>query len=123
MAVPVATKKFTDQEKVQYIREQEKIKEALASEGMQIILQKLQIVAEKTVETEAKSDPFTAPGEIVKARQLRYVIGTLIPQILEGLVNFDPDAIDGQVAPNERWTFAQWSKALTAGKGKDDHGN
>lgn len=119
MAVhPVATRKYTDMEKAQYLHEQSKLKEALTSEGMQIILQKLQAVAEKTIEEEAKADPFKQPGEIVKARQLRYVIKTLIPQILEGLVNFDPDAPDYRVAPNEEWTFIGWLKAL-AGKGND----
>lgn len=89
-------------------RIQEKIKETLATEGAKIIAERLRLVAKETLRKELKADPFTAPGEIIKARQLRHVIKTLIPQIIEGYVNYDPDAPDKRVAPDDTFTVVQW---------------
>jgi hypothetical protein len=109
-----------DNEARQALYEQEKIKETLATAGAQILLQKLRVVARETYHKEAKADPFTQPGEIIKARQLRYVINRLIPQLLEGMVNYDPEAKDKQVAPKDRWTVFGWIKQLFKAKaGKD----
>lgn len=94
------------------IFEQEKVRETLATEGARIIAAKLHIVAEATRSKEQQADPFKYPGEIAKARQLRYVIETLLPQILEGVVNYDPDAPDKQVAPKDKWTVASWLKKV-----------
>ena len=96
------------QEKEKNLYEQTKIKETLATEGSKIIFNKLLIVAEATLAKEQQYDPFTMPGEINKARQLRYVIKTLIPNIVEGLVNYDPEAIDLQVAPKDKWKIMEW---------------
>lgn len=94
------------------IFEQEKIKETLSTEGSRILAARLRIVAKATFRKELKADPFTSPGEIIKARQLRYVIKTLLPQIIEGLVNYDPDAPDEQVVPKDRFKVDDWQKKI-----------
>ena len=97
-----------DTEQIQALWEQEKVKETLSTEGAKVIVAKMQQVAKATYQKEQKADPFKEPGEIVKPSHLRNVIETLLPQILEGVVNYDPEAIDKKIAPKERWTFKGW---------------
>ena len=103
-----------EQEIQQTLSEQNKVKETLATEGAKIIYAKLLKVADEYVAKEQTFDPFTAPGEIIKARQLRHVIKVLLPQIVEGLVNYDPDAPDQQAAPADKWSIMQWIKKVLA---------
>lgn len=99
---------LVDTEIQQAIFENSKVKETMSTEGARIIAAKLRLVARATLRTELKADPFKEPGEIIKARQLRYVIKTLIPQIIEGIVNYDPDAPDKQVIPEDKFSVIQW---------------
>ena len=92
------------------IYERDKVRETLATPGARIIAQKLQIIAKESLKKEMKADPFTEPGEIIKARQLRYVIKSLLPRIVEGMMNYDPEAIDRQAAGKERITILEWLK-------------
>lgn len=100
----------TEEEKRQWLYEQEKIKETLATPGARIIALKLRQVARGTYKTEAKADPFLSPGEIMKARQLRYVLTTLLPQTLEGMVNYDPESLTRTTPNRNRWTVFSWLK-------------
>ena len=106
----------TDRETRQLLWEQEKIKEMLATEGARILSVRLRSVARGTLRKEMKADPFTQPEEILKARQLRYVLKTLLPHIIDGLVNYDPDAPDKQVAPEDKFSLVEWIKGLMPGK-------
>lgn len=99
----------------QALYEQDKIKETLATDGAKILYQKLLNVADGYIAKEQTYDPFTAPGDIVKARQIRFIIKTLLPEIIEGFVNYDPEAIDKQVASKEAWGFWAWVKSKVNG--------
>lgn len=92
----------------QTLHEREKIKETLATPGAKILYSKLVAVADATIAKEQTYDPFTNAGDIVKARQTRYIIKTLLPEIIEGFVNYDPEAINKQVADKERWSLWKW---------------
>ncbi len=90
--------------------EQDKIKELMASDGAKILFNKLQTVANKARESERRYDPYLFPHKIMKARLTDYIINELIVQLIEGIVNYDPDAIDNQVTPKEKWSFWKWLK-------------
>lgn len=96
--------------------EQSKVKEMLATDGAKIISVKLHSVARGTLKKEMKADPFTQPEEIIKARQLRAIINKVLPGIIDGLVNYDPDAPDEQVAPDEKFSLIAWVKKLVGKK-------
>lgn len=96
--------------------EQSKIKETLATDGAKIIAAKLHSVARETLKKEMKADPFTHPEEIVKARQLRLIINKVLPGIIDGLVNYDPDAPDEQVLPDEKFSLIAWVKNIFKGE-------
>lgn len=100
------------------LMEQEKIKETMATEGAKILFSKLAIVAEQTKIKEQQADPFKNPEAILKARQLRYLINILIPSIINGYINYDPEAIDEQLAPEDKWDFQSWLNQPKAGKDK-----
>jgi hypothetical protein len=92
--------------------EQEKIKETLATDGAKVLFAKLQTIANEAKVRQLLYDPYLDPHKIMKAKLTAYVIESLIEQILEGLVNYDPEAIDKQVAPKERWSFVEWLKSI-----------
>lgn len=96
----------------QILYEQEKIKETLATDGAKILFAKLQAVANRAKTRQLLYDPYLDPHKIMKAKLTAYVIESLIEQILEGLVNYDPETIDNQVAPKERWSFVEWLKSF-----------
>ncbi len=92
----------------QALFEQDKIKEMMATEGARILFSKLQIVADEARKRGETHDPYTEPHKIMKGRITAYVIEDLMVQILEGVINYNPDTIDNQESPQEKWSFKQW---------------
>jgi len=105
----------TDKDVQRLLWEQSKIKETLSTDGAKIIAAKLHSVARGTLKKEMKADPFKQPEEIIKARQLRIIINKILPGIIDGLVNYDPDAPDEQVAPEEKFSLIAWVKNIIKG--------
>lgn len=97
-----------DKERQQTLYEQEKLKDWIALPATRIVAEKLRKVAREAALKQMRTDPFKEPEKIVQAQQLRYVINILIPQIVEGIVNYDPDAPDKQVAPKDKWSMWSW---------------
>ena len=88
--------------------EQEIIREFVQHPGARLLAGKLREVSRKSLKKQLDADPYTEPDEIKRQQQLRYVINILIPQIITGIVNHDPDAIDKQVIPKKRWSILEW---------------
>lgn len=113
----MATSRLTQKEIDQLLWEQEKLKEWVGHEGTKIVAKKLNDLARKSILRQLKTDPYKEPEMIVRAQQLRYVITELIPATLEGIINFQPDAPDLQVAPSKKWSLVNWFKGIFARKG------
>lgn len=100
----------------QALYEQEKVSELIGMPGARIIAEKLKRLADETERKQLDYDPYTEPEKIMRAKQFRYVVNTLLPEIIEGIVNYDPDAPDMQAAPANKWRLWEWLKALIGRK-------
>jgi hypothetical protein len=93
----------TAEERTIALYEKEKIKALLATEGAQIIAQKLnKLVAESTRE-QLTANPFKNPERIVRAQQLRYLVESEFPLLLQEIVNFGEE---------EKWSIFSWIKQV-----------
>lgn len=89
--------------------EQMLITQAMAQPGFQLIMARLQSVADK-MRAEYDTVDFAAdPGRAMHIQITRDVIQNGIPRILEGIMNVDK--------PQPKWTFKGWLRSLTWGKG------
>ena len=101
-----------DREIQQALYEQAKLSEWIGLPATRIVAAKLREVSRQAALRQMRTDPFKEPEKIVQAQQLRYVINVLLPQIIEGIVNYDPDAPDKQAAPKDRWSVKDWFYGL-----------
>lgn len=101
-----------DPEKQQALFEQEKLQEWLGHPGTRIVAKKLKAVARAALKRQIALDPYKDPDRIMQAKQLRFVLNRLLPEIIEGIVNYDPDTIDKQVAPKKKFRLFEWLKKL-----------
>lgn len=76
--------------------------------GARLVAAKLRALSRQALKKQLDADPYTEADEIKRNQQLRYVLNVLIPKILQDIVNFDPAAIDKQVAPKRRWSVMEW---------------
>ena len=92
------------------IYEREKLQEWIDHPGTRIVAQKLKCVARAALKRQIALNPYTDPDKIMQSKQLRHVLNRLLPEIIEGIVNYDPDTIDRQIAPKKRFRLFDWLK-------------
>ena len=88
--------------------EQNTMRDFVQHPGAKILSDKLREVSRKSLKKQLDADPYTEPDEIKRQQQLRYVLNIMLPQIITGIVNYDPEAIDKQVPPKKRWSILEW---------------
>lgn len=98
------------------LNEQQIMREAINTDGVQLLFQKLQAVSDSMERKQLALDPFTQAAEIKRSQEFRYVVNEFFPHIIEGLINYDAEAPDKQVPPRKRWKFITWLHALTGQK-------
>ena len=108
MAVRLVVKVAIDIEQALFRRE--KLREWIDHPGTKIIANELRLVARNAMMKQCRYNPFTQPEKIVQERLLVHVLNTVLPEIIEGIVNYDTDTIDKQVAPKKRWKLLEWLK-------------
>lgn len=84
------------------------MRDAINHPGVKMLFQKLNELSETMTEKQINLDPYTQQGEIKRAQEFRFIVKKFFPQIIEGLVNYDPEAPDKQVAPKRRWSICAW---------------
>lgn len=89
--------------------EQALITQALASPGFQLIMTRLQEVADKMQQEYDTVDFAAEPGRAMHIQITRDVIQNGIPRIIEQFMNVEK--------PEPRWTFKGWLRSLSWGKG------
>ena len=92
------------------IYEREKLQEWIDHPGTRIVALKLKCVARAALKRQIALNPYTDPDKIMQSKQLRHVLNRLLPEIIEGIVNYDPDTIDKKVAPKKRFRLFDWLK-------------
>lgn len=68
--------------------EKEILREWVKHPGTKIMAEKLRQIAKATIREQLDYDPYSEPERIMKAKQLRYVIKVVIPEILEKIINY-----------------------------------
>lgn len=81
----------------------------MARPGFQIIMTRLQQVADKMQAEYDTVDFATDPGRAMHIQITRDVIQNGIPRILEGIMNADQ--------PEQRWTFKGWLRRIRGERG------
>lgn len=75
--------------------------------GTKLMARKLQSIAKASIREQLKYDPYTEPDQIMKAKQLRFLLKKTLPDIIEKIVNY-----------KEPVTKPKWS-ILSLFKGKE----
>lgn len=97
--------------------EQELIRSAIEHEGVKLLFQKLQLVADSMAKKQLALDPLKQAPEIMRSQEFRFVVNEFFPQIIEGLVNYEEAAPDKQLPQKKQWKFLSWFTRLTPEKG------
>ncbi|KAB0668949.1 hypothetical protein F6V30_14015 [Oryzomonas sagensis] len=90
------------------IKERELMREWVQHPGAALIAGKLRGQARMALKRQLDADPYTQPDEIKRNQQLRYVLTVMLPGIIEGIVNYDPAAVDKKVPLKKRWSIFEW---------------
>lgn len=98
------------------LNRQEKLQEWIGHPGTRIVARELKIVARNSMMKQYKFNPFTEPEKIVQERLLVHVLNVVLPEIIERIVNYDPDAPDKQLPPKRRWYLFDWLRKLWRNK-------
>jgi len=89
--------------------EQVQMLQATATPGFQLIMKRLQDVADKMQAEYDTVDFATDPGRAMHIQVTRDVIQNGIPRIMEGMLNTDQ--------PEVRWTFKGWLRSIRGERG------
>ena len=76
--------------------------------GARIFVDILTQIIEKTELKQLQLDPYKQPDEIMRCKQLIYLLKEELPKIVESIVNYDSNTLDKLVAPKQRWFFWKW---------------
>lgn len=90
------------------LAEQAVMRDFVQHPGARVLADRLRQVSRKGLKRQLDCDPYTEADEIKRQQQLRYVINILLPETIAGIVNYDPEAPDQQVAPKRRWSILEW---------------
>ena len=103
---------------LELLSRQEKLRDWLGHPGTGIVVNELRLVARNSMMKQYKYNPFTEPEKIVQERLLVHVLNVVLPEIIERIVNYDPDAPDRQLSPKKRWNLLEWLRNLWRSKQK-----
>lgn len=81
--------------------------QAMATPGYQLLMARLQAVADAMQAEYDRVDVITEPGRIMHIQVTRDVIQNAIPRIMEEIVNQD------ELPEKPRWTFFGWLRSLS----------
>lgn len=80
------------------------LKQWLQHPGTKLMAEKLRQIAKATLREQLKCDPYLEPDQIMKAKQLRFVLKKTLPDMIEKIVNYK-EPVD-----KPRWTIAKLFK-------------
>ena len=81
------------------------LKDLAKHPGVKIFVDIMTQVVEKTKEKQLQLDPYKYADEIMRCKQLIFLVEEEIPKIVESIINYDPATLDKLVAPKKRWYF------------------
>ena len=93
-----------------FTREAEIMRDAIEHPGVKLLMQKLHEESARMTDAQTILDPYKEPDKIIRAQMFRFIVNTVLPEKIESLVDFDPSAVDYQVAPKWRWSVADFLK-------------
>lgn len=99
-----------DLERDRLLAEQVILREFVQHPGARLLAAKLRTVSRQGLKKQLDCDPYKEPDEIKRQQQLRYVLNILLPQLIEGIVNYAPEMPDKQVPVKRRWKILEWFK-------------
>lgn len=102
--------RLTDAEIERLLKERELMRDFVQHPGAKLIAQKVTDLVEESKRKQLDADPYTEADEIKRNQQLRYVLMVMLPQLIEGICNFDPLAVDKKVPPKKRFSILEWFK-------------
>lgn len=76
--------------------------------GSKVFVDIIGKIITKTKQKQLTLDPYKSPDEIMRCKQLIFLLEEELPKIIEGIVNYDESAVDKLVAPKRRWYFWKW---------------
>lgn len=90
------------------LAEQVILREFVQHPGAKLLSAKLRDYSRKSLKKQLDCDPYLQADEIKRQQQLRFVLNILLPQIVEGIVNYSPEMPDRQVPVKRRWSIMEW---------------
>lgn len=85
------------------LEEQQLLREAIEHPGVKLLFEKLHQVRDKQAGQQLLLDPYSQQSEIRRIQDFRWVVDEFFPQVMETLINYEPEAPDRMVAPRRRW--------------------
>lgn len=73
--------------------------------GVKIFVELIDEIIQKAEAKQLTLDPYKQPDEIMRCKSLIYLLKEELPSIVEGILNYDVQAIDKLVAPKKRFSF------------------
>ena len=69
---------------------------------------KLRKEVKRATKRQLEFDPYTQPDEIMKCKHFIFILTVYLPQMIEGIVNYENNPYDKLVRPNDRWSIIRW---------------
>ena len=92
--------------------QRELLKDLVKHPGSHVFVDLIEQIITKTEAKQLTLDPYKNPDEIMRCKQLIFLLKEELPKITESIINYDSAAIDKMVAPKKRWYFWKFFKKL-----------
>ena len=87
------------------LEEQALMRDAIQHPGMKLLFQKLHTYCDTMRAKQLNLDPYSQAAEIKRCQEFHHVVKEFLPQVIEGLVNYDLDSPDRQLPAKSRWSL------------------